>query len=138
MRPGSLNLDLSAKEPSEYQNSSAETGRRSDQCLRPGLDGRGGGGGAANYQSFRADKRIWKRNGGAYKGRKAGEGGGFELVMAKRGEERAPVLHVNNTWPWRLWLRHNLSPILFFCLFRMQRNKSCKPFNFLRRSFEFV
>lgn len=44
MRPGSLNLDLSAKEPSEYQNSSAETGRRSDQCLRPGLDGREGGG----------------------------------------------------------------------------------------------
>lgn len=33
MRPGSLNLDLSAKEPSENQNSSAETGRHSDQGL---------------------------------------------------------------------------------------------------------
>lgn len=33
MRPGSLVLDLSAREPSENQNSSAETGGHSDQCL---------------------------------------------------------------------------------------------------------
>lgn len=45
---------------------------------------------------------------------KAGEGGGVELVMAKKGDERAPVLHINNTWLWRLWLRRNLSPIFFF------------------------
>lgn len=38
MRPGSLNLDLSAKEPSENQNSSAETGRQALWSVsRPGL-----------------------------------------------------------------------------------------------------
>lgn len=55
MRPGSLNLDLSAKEPSENQNSPAETGRqagrRPDQCLGPARVE----GGAANYQSRRED-----------------------------------------------------------------------------------
>lgn len=43
MRPGSPNLDLSAREPSENQNSPAETGRqaggRHDQCLGPGAKG---------------------------------------------------------------------------------------------------
>lgn len=115
MRPGSLNLDLSAKEPSEYQNSSAETGRRSDQCLRPGLDGREVGScQLSEFQSRQDDlEEEWR---GIQGGKEQGREGGVELVIAKRGEERAPVLHINNTWLWRLWLRHNLSPILFFVL----------------------
>lgn len=68
MRPGSLNLDLSAKEPSENQNSPAETGRqaggwRPDQCLGPARAEWGPGGTAAEYVSRREDleegREMW-------------------------------------------------------------------------------
>lgn len=60
MRPGSLNLDLSAKEPSENQNSPAETGRQAGALIsvwaQPMWRGRG-------LPVTGADRRIWKRDG---------------------------------------------------------------------------
>lgn len=74
MSPGSLNLDLSAKEPSENQNSPAETGRHSDQCGGPA---RARGSSSEPFMSARADEREKKR------GVCRGDGGGFlKLFMA--------------------------------------------------------
>lgn len=116
MRPGSLNLDLSAKEPSENQNSPAETGRqagrRPDQCLGPArVEG--------GQPIIRADGRIWKRDGGV----EGGVCGAYKVGNGRRGLRGvgAPVRpSANNPDPrapprWSEMLNFSQREVLFWC-----------------------
>lgn len=116
MRPGSLNLDLSAKEPSENQNSPAETGRqagrRPDQCLGPARVE----GGAANYQSRREDLEEGR-------GVEGGVCGAYKVGNGRRGwwGVGAPVRpSANNPDPrapprWSETLNFSQREVLFWC-----------------------